>query len=376
MTTKEEEKNNGKENAMVDKYKEAKLTRRIVFIITSTILLLLAGTITGVVLFVSSALKPVDPDSNVRIEVEIPLGSGSSTIAQILEEHGIIKNATVFKYYLKLKNETDFQAGTYSLTPSMTLDEIIASLKTGKVIKNELVITIPEGLHLKEIAEQIAKKTDYSEQEILDKVNSVTFIQTVREKYPQLVTEDVMQEDIKYPLEGYLFPATYGYDEKNPSIEEIIMPMIDKTNEVIQPYLSDIQNKGFTVHEVLTLASLIEEEAPDEENRKIISSVFYNRMEEGMGLETDPTVIYAMGEHKERLTFKDYQYQDPYNTYVIEGLPPGPIANCGVSSIDAALYPPNTDYLFFLATPEGEVLYSENYEQHQKYYDEHIANRK
>ena len=140
MTTKEEEKNNGKENAMVDKYKEAKLTRRIVFIITSTILLLLAGTITGVVLFVSSALKPVDPDSNERIEVEIPLGSGSSTIAQILEEHGIIKNATVFKYYLKLKNETDFQAGTYSLTPSMTLDEIIASLKTGKVIKNELVI--------------------------------------------------------------------------------------------------------------------------------------------------------------------------------------------------------------------------------------------
>ncbi|NCU17497.1 endolytic transglycosylase MltG [Pallidibacillus pasinlerensis] len=375
MATKEEGKSQEKDSALMEKYKEAKLTRRIVFIITSTILLLLAGTITGAVLFVSSALKPVDPDSQEIIEVEIPYGSGSSTIARILEENGIIKNATVFKYYLKFNNESNFQAGSYKLTQSMTLDEIIASLKTGKVMQDVLSITIPEGIHVREIADRIAEKTDYSAQEILDTINSVNFIQTVREKYPDLVTEEILQENVKYPLEGYLFPATYGFSEENPPIEEIIMPMIDKTFEVIKPYMADIKNKGFTVHEVLTLASLIEEEAPDEENRKIISSVFYNRIEKGMPLQTDPTVIYAMGEHKERLTFKDYEYEDPYNTYVIDGLPPGPIANAGVSSIDAALYPPSTDYLFFLATPEGEVLYSESFEQHEKYYDEHIANR-
>ena len=295
----QEDKNKIKEYLLYERYKEAKITRRIVFIVSAIILLLAAGMTTGAVLYVKNALKPVNPNNEEEIVVEIPLGSGTGQIAEILEEKKIIKDATVFKYYAKFNNESDFQAGTYRLTQSMTFDEIIESLKTGTVIKDSiLTITIPEGLQLKEIAAIIAEHTHYSENEILKVVNSDKFIAKIMEKYPKLVTDEILEEHVKYPLEGYLFPATYGFDEKNPPIEEIIITMIDKTNEVISHYMRDIEKKDMTVHYVLTMASLIEEEATMEEDRKQISSVFYNRLEEGMPLQTDPTVIYALGEHR------------------------------------------------------------------------------
>lgn len=373
----QEDKNKIKEYLLYERYKEAKITRRIVFIVSAIILLLAAGMTTGAVLYVKNALKPVNPNNEEEIVVEIPLGSGTGQIAEILEEKKIIKDATVFKYYAKFNNESDFQAGTYRLTQSMTFDEIIESLKTGTVIKDSiLTITIPEGLQLKEIAAIIAEHTHYSENEILKVVNSDKFIAKIMEKYPKLVTDEILEEHVKYPLEGYLFPATYGFDEKNPPIEEIIITMIDKTNEVISHYMRDIEKKDMTVHYVLTMASLIEEEATMEEDRKQISSVFYNRLEEGMPLQTDPTVIYALGEHRERLTYKDYYNTvDPYNTYITEALPPGPIANAGVSSIEAALYPMTTDYFYFLATPAGEVLFSKTLEEHNEKYNQYIKQK-
>lgn len=357
-----------------EKYKEAKIVRRIVFITSVIIFLLAAGIITGGYLYIKSALEPVDPGNNQEVAVEIPLGSGVTTIAKILEENNIIKDARVFKYYVKFKNESDFQAGNYQLTPSMTFDEIIASLKTGRVFKEaQLTIAIPEGLRLTEIAAIIADASGYTEEEILAKLSDQNYIDTLITKYPQLITEEILHEDIKFPLEGYLFPATYTYSEEKPSIEKIIEPMIEKTNEVVMKYMADIKNKDMTVHQFLTMASLIEEEATAEVARKTIASVFYNRMEIGMPLQTDPTVIYAFGEHKERLFFEDYQFEDPYNTYLIQGLPPGPIASAGEVSFEAALYPNTTNYYYFLATKDGEVLFSETFEEHNQKYDEHIG---
>ncbi|WAA11210.1 endolytic transglycosylase MltG [Fervidibacillus albus] len=359
---------------MVERYEEAKTVRRIVFPLVVVIFVIIAGVVTGSVLYVNNALKPVDPSSEEIITVDIPLGSGVTTISNLLEENGIIKDATVFKYYVKFKNEHSFQAGTYELTPSMTLDEIIASLKTGKVYQEtKLTITIPEGLRLTEIAAIIADNTDYTEEEILQLLNDETFIQTQKEKYPETLTDSIFGDNIKYPLEGYLFPATYSFVEEKPALEEIIDQMIAKTNSVVQKYMADIENKDMNVHELLTMASLIEEEATNESDRKTIASVFYNRLEIGMPLQTDPTVIYAIGEHRERLYFKDYEIEDPYNTYVIQGLPPGPIAGVGEVSIEAALYPENTDYYYFLATKSGDVLFSETLEEHNKKYDEYIG---
>jgi len=359
--------------SLEEKYLEAKIARRIVFITSSIVIILLLGIITGGYLYIKSALSPLDKNNNTPVEVEIPLGSSISTIASILEENKIIKDAKVFKYYVKFNNESEFQAGIYQLTPSMTLDQIIASLKTGKVfIEPKLTITIPEGLRITEIAKIISKKTGYTEKEIINLLNNGEFIEELMELYPDLITESILNENIEYPLEGYLFPATYTFVEEKPALNDIILPMIDKTNEVVMNYISDIESREMSIHEFLTMASLIEEEAVDEESRKNIASVFYNRLSIDMPLQTDPTVIYGMEEHKSKLTFKDYEINHPYNTYKIVGLPPGPIANAGQTSLEAALYPASTEYFYFLATKEGEVLFSKDYDEHLEKYNEHI----
>mgnify|MGYP001488065281 CR=1 FL=1 len=370
-----EERKAWKEQMLEERAKEARIVRRIVFPLTVALLILFAGIATGVFIYIKNALKPVDPASKETVTVEIPLGTGVSSLAQILEDSGIVKDARVFKYYVKFKNEHGFQAGTYELSPSMTLDQIIASLKTGKVYKDAaLTITIPEGVWLKDIARIIAEKTGYSEEAVFSKLNDRNFIASLMEMYPELLTDEILHENIKYPLEGYLFPATYSFEEKMPPIEDIVYEMLDKTWEVVSQYLPDIEARDMSIHQLLTMASLIEEEAPNEEDRKTIASVFYNRLAIGMKLQTDPTVLYAMGEHKERLYFKDYEYKDPYNTYEITGLPPGPIAASGVSSIEAALYPKKTNYYYFLATKDGKVLYSETLAEHEEKYKEHILN--
>jgi len=360
---------------LLEKQKEARTVRRIVLIITSVILLLILGTLTGGYLYVKSALNPLDPDNNKEKTVEIPIGSSVSSIGEILEDKGIIKDATIFKYYIKFKNESGFQAGKYALKPSMTLDEIINTIKTGKVINEvALKITIPEGQKLEEIAQAISKETGYSVDEILNTLNDENFIKELMAKYPTLITDEVFGNNIKFPLEGYLFPATYSFEEEKPSIKAIIMTMVEQTQVVLNKYMADMEERGLTVHELLTFSSLVEEEATEKAEREKIASVFYNRMEIGMPLQTDPTVLYALGVHKDLVTYKDTEVADPYNTYTNTGLPPGPIANSGIMSVEATLYPEETDFYYFLATKEGEVLFSKTLEEHNEKKAKYILN--
>ena len=176
-----------RQRLLEQKYKEAVIIRRIVFVTASVLFILLAGILTGGYLYVRNALLPVDPDSKETIEVEIPYGSNVSTIATILEKNRIIKDGTIFKYYVKLNNESGFQAGTYDLIPSMTFKEIIASLKTGRVYQEpKLKITIREGLKLEEIAKEIAEQTTYSYEEVLAKLEDPNYIEKLIERFPQL----------------------------------------------------------------------------------------------------------------------------------------------------------------------------------------------
>lgn len=198
----------------------------------------------------------------------------------------------------------------------------------------------------------------------MEKVNSEEFINSMMASYPELITEEVLDSNIRYPLEGYLFPATYAFYEEDVTLDDIVIPMIEKTNDVINEYQSLIAEKEMTVHELLTFASLLEEEATEKTDRETIASVFYNRLEIGMPLQTDPTVLYALGGHKERVLYEDLEVQSPYNTYVNPGLPPGPIANAGVVSIEAALNPTDTDYLYFLADKEGNNHFAKSYDEH------------
>lgn len=371
-----EEKNGKKEfmrKKMIERQSEARIVRRIVLVISLILFIVVGGVITGGYFYVKGALQPLDPESTEEKEIEIPIGSSVTGIANILEENGIIKNAKIFKYYVKFKNESGFMAGDYVLTPAMTITDIIGSLKTGKVLEEvAFKITIPEGKQLREIATIVGEKTHHDVEEIFAHLNDEAFIDEMMQKYPSLLTEEILASAIKYPLEGYLFPATYSFYEEKPSIEEIVTTMLSKTTSIIDQYAGQLEEHEMTPHELLTLASLIEEEATAQLERDMISSVFYNRMEIGMPLQTDPTILYAQGEHKEKVLYKDLEIDDPYNTYRNAGLTPGPIANAGISSIEAALQPAETDFLYFLATGSGEVLFSKTLEEHNQKKAEHI----
>lgn len=362
---------------LVQQQKEARIVRKIVFI-TSIMAILLIGAIGGGgYYYIKEALKPVDEGSKKTVDVNIPIGSSTTGIGQILEDKGIIRDARVFKYYVKFKNEAGFMAGDYKMKPSMTLPEIVTSLKTGKVMQEVVMkITIPEGKQLKQIAGIIAEKTQQDEEEIFKQLNDKEFINKMMGKYPDVLTEEIMKENVKYPLEGYLFPATYPFYSEKPTVEEIVTVMLTKTKEVLGEFRGQMEEKEMTSHELMTMASLIEEEATEKVDRDKIASVFYNRLEDGMMLQTDPTVLYAHGEHKDRVFYKDLEIDDPYNTYKIQGLPPGPIANPGVMSIEAALAPADTDDMYFLATSTGEVLFSKTLAEHNRKVDEHITNKK
>lgn len=325
--------------------------------------------------YINSALKPVDPRDNTEKKVEIPIGSSVENISNILEKEGIIKNARIFKYYVKFRNESGFQAGNYALSPSMTIDEILTTIKTGKMMKEAaLKITIPEGKQLKQIADIVAVKTNSDPKKILATINDKKFIKRMQAKFPSLLTNEIYNPKIKYPLEGYLFPATYDFEEKSPSVEKIITSMLKQTEKVLTKYEVQITEQKYSVHKLLTMASLLEAEATGNVDRSKIASVFYNRLTKGMPLQTDPTVLYATGKHKERVYYKDLEVNSPYNTYKYKGLPPGPIGNAGEASIKATLEPKKTKFLYFLATPEGNVLYSKTLEEHNTKKAEHISN--
>ncbi|MCM3765383.1 endolytic transglycosylase MltG [Neobacillus niacini] len=362
---------------MLEHQSEARVVRRIVLIVTVLLLVLIGIIGGGGYLYIQSALKPMDPGSKVQKKVEIPIGSSVTGIAQRLESNGIIKDAKVFKYYVKLKNEGGFMAGEYQLSPSMDVQEIVGRLKTGKVLAEATFkITIPEGKQLKEIASIMAQATKQNEADVFNKLNDKEYVKTLIAKYPDILTDDVLNPAVMYPLEGYLFPATYPFYKTNPSVEEMVEAMLNKSRDVLGNYSEVGKEKNLTIHQMLTMASLIEEEATEKADRKKISSVFYNRMDKGMMLQTDPTVLYAQGRHKERVVYKDLEVNSPYNTYKHTGLPPGPIANAGKTSIEAALDPEKTDFYYFLATSEGEIIFTKTLDEHNNEKAKHITNKK
>ncbi|MFT8320184.1 MAG: endolytic transglycosylase MltG [Bacillus sp. (in: firmicutes)] len=361
---------------MAERQNEAKIVRKIVGITAIALILVIGIVATTGYLYIKSALKPVDPGSKKEIIVDIPIGSSVSGIAQALEDKGLVKNARVFKYYVKFKNESNFMAGEYHMNPSMTFTQIVDSLKTGKILQKPIFsLTIPEGKQLDEIAALIAKKTNQKEKDITKQLNDESFIQTLMNKYPDMLTTEILAKNVKHPLEGYLFPATYSFYKKDPSLADIVTVMLDKTESIVLNYQGEMESNELTVHQFLTMSSLIEKEATQKADRDKIASVFYNRIKEGMPLQTDPTVLYAQGKHKAKVTYKDLEVKSPYNTYKNKGMPPGPIANSGTMSMEAALHPDQTDFLYFLASKDGKVYFSKTLKEHNKLKEKYITNQ-
>ncbi|MGF9963281.1 endolytic transglycosylase MltG [Bacillus rhizoplanae] len=325
--------------------------------------------------YIASALKPLNAESKKEIQVEIPKGSSTSKIGEVLEDKGIVKSGTIFSLYAKMKSE-NLQAGTYLLNPSMNVDEIMGQMSSGNVHRPVAYkVTVKEGAQVVEIADTIAKEFNLNKEDVIRQLNDKAFVQKLQQKYPLLLTNKIFDSNIKYPLEGYLYPATYPYYKKQVTLEEIVTPMLDKTNKLIEQNAQKMQARQLDVHQLLTMSSLIEEEATGYTDRKNIASVFYNRLAKGMPLQTDPTVLYALGKHKERVLYEDLKVNSPYNTYVVKGLPVGPISNSSVKSVEAALEPAQTDYYYFLAAPDGQVYYAKTLEEHNALKQKYITQK-
>ena len=367
------------EKEAVDKMKirrkERSLVRKIVFAIVTIGILL--GLIVGFAgyKYITDALQPLEPESTEVIEVEIPIGTSTNGITQLLEEGNVIKNATIFNYYIKTQNVSDFQAGFYELSPSMSLDDIIASLQAGGSPvpqSSDHKIIVREGNTIEEIAAEVEEKSDFTAEEFLAKVNDPDFLANATARYPDILTEVSQRTDTRYRLEGYLYPATYDYLNGS-GLDEVIMQMLQKTDDVIRPYAEQIASSGYTLHEILTIASLVEKEGVTPEDRANIAGVFFNRLEIDMPIQSDISILYALNEHKELVTFKDLEIDSPYNLYKNTGMGPGPFNSPSEGSIQATLSPADTEYLYFVADTEtGIVYFSETYEEHLQLQNQYV----
>ena len=318
------------------------------------------------IIWYNTSLGAVSKEST-KVEIEIPIGSGSSAIGSILKENGLIKNELAFKIYVKLNNVSGLQAGTYQIDKSWNVSEILEFLKTGKVMKDQVIITFVEGKNMRWIANKIEECTNNTAEDVYNLLKDEEYIDSLIEEY-DFITNEIKNKNIYYPIEGYLFPDTYYFNGEDVTVKEIFKVMLDKMESI----LSGIEIKtGLTTHELLTMASIVELEGTNEAARKDIASVFYNRIEKNISLGSDVTTYYAYGiDMGERdLTKSELNSYNPYNTRgpnMLGKLPVGPIASPSLSSIEAAANPNETEYLFFVADKNGKVYFTRSNSEHEQ----------
>lgn len=360
------------------KKKEELWTNRIIRIILWTCLGVVLGLILGGGFYVYSSLGPVDKNSTTPQKVTVPIGSSNNDVAAVLEESGIVKDRNVLRIYMKLDNVSDLQAGHYEFNKGMSVKEVIAQLEKGGTpisLEVDTKITVTEGMQLEQIAQVVEEQTEFTAKEFMDTVNNTIFVDNLVNKYSGLLQAIPYNEALKYPLEGYLYPKTYDYVE-NMSLQQLITEMVAQTNYEYQSLSEDLENTDLTFHEVLTLASIVEKEGVSEEDRKKIAGVFFNRLALGMPLQSDITALYALGVHKEFVTYEDVEVDSPYNLYIYTGLGPGPFNSPGMESIQAVLHPDENDYLYFVADLDTQkVYYADNYEDHEELVEKYVNSR-
>jgi len=291
--------------------------------------------------------KPINVSEDT--EVYIPKGTSFSSIAKIFKEKGIIKNETIFILIGRIYGiEKKARAGYYLFTKEMTVLDVIKKLLQGKIL--EYTVTVVEGDSLYEIADKLSKINPDFKNQLFELAYDKAFLKSLKIDAPS--------------LEGYLFPDTYNVP-KGLELEEIVKLMVKRFWEVYDSKLIEKTKKmGWTVNQVVTLASIIEKEAKVDEEKPLISAVYHNRLKLGMPLQADPTAIYGIKRYKDGVTKKDLKNISPYNTYVIKGLPPGPIASPGLKSIIAAVNPAKVSYLYFVSRGDGTHEFSTDYKTH------------
>lgn len=341
-------------------YYRKKRSKAIPIIIVTLVVILAGGG--GFAVYMNQAGKPVSPGSTDTVNVNVAAGTGTKGIAKLLEKNGLIKSPEAFEIQTAFNGYKEkYKAGDYLLSPGMSMEKIMDTIASGHV--NTVRFTIPEG---------------YDIRRITDKLSSEGLIQ------PDAFAKELENGVFDYPflkdappgpnrLEGFLYPNTYDVFV-NASEHDIIDRMLSQFNkEFKQEYYDQAKKMGLTVNQLITVASLVEREAKVDSERPLIASVIYNRLNKKMKLQIDATVQYALGDQKTRLYNKDLKIDSPYNTYKIQGLPPGPICSPGMKSIEAALNPAKTDYLYYVASPklDGTHQFTDSGQQQQQFAKEY-----
>lgn len=318
---------------------------------------LLGLTVIGGLLYFNWLLTPANNDGQAPVIVEVPTNSSSRDVGVMLEQQGLIKSAKAFTVYSRYKGlDSKIKIGEFQLKPGLSTPEILQT-----IIKDSQIFhafTVPEGYTVEQIAGLLEEKGYANKEEFLGLCRTGDF------DYSFLKG----QVNTKYTLEGYLFPDTYKITRQDDE-RDIIKMMLDRFAEESNRIQLEQKAKklGLTVHQAVTIAGMIEREAMFDKERPLISGVIQNRLQVGMPLQIDATVLYALGKHKNVVSYKDLKVDSLYNTYRVKSLPPGPIACPGTSSLEAAVAPQQTDYLYYLAKPDGTHVFSKTLDEHNRY---------
>lgn len=350
---------------------EALRSNRKTCIVLAAAIVLVIMLAAGIMIY-GSGLGPADKGNDKPVTVNIPSGSGAASIVEILDENGLVKNKTVAKIHIRIGGYDSLQANTYVFSKDMGLKEMLKAINTGDfnyLSKNQ--ITVIEGSTIPQAAASLAEKLPYTKEEILAVWNDREYIKELTDKY-WFLTDEVLADGIMYPLEGYLYPETYITTDENATVEEITDMILGMTDRKLSERKEAIEKSGMTVHEFLSLASVVQNESLYDKDRPLIAGVFMNRLSSGMPLQSDITVLYALQEKRVDVTYSDLAVDSRYNTYKYTGLPIGPV--CAVSDVamdDTAAYE-KSDYLYFFAKEDGTVIYSKTLAEHQKAVEENL----
>ncbi len=381
------------ESRSKSKAKKKVSSGKIIAVIVAVLILAAAGTGFYGYNFIKEGVQPLNTANTTKRAINIPAGASSKQIGDILQREGIIKNGMVFQYYTKFKNFSGFKSGYYNLAPSMSLSDIASLLEQGGTehpVEPTLgKILIPEGYTLEQIAQAVTvnsaeknEKTPFTKDEFMKTVQDQAFIEKMKQEFPKLLASLPSKDSgVKYQLEGYLFPATYDYTKKT-TVESLIETMLSTTNTQLEPLYEQIQARGLTVNETLSLAAIVEKEANSDDDRRNVAQVFFNRKDLGMTMDSNTGIFYAEGKLGKDTSLDQQaaintQLDSPFNTYLYQGFGPGPIVSPSLSSIKAVLNPTANDYLYFVADVEGKIYFAQTLEEQninvQKYVNDAIA---
>lgn len=310
-------------------------------------------------------LSPAKPGDEEEITVSIASGTGSSEIVQKLDDAGLVRNLLCAKINTKLGGYDSLQANTYVFTKDMSFPQIMKAINTGDFdYISKRSITIKDGDRLEQVASAMSQELGVTQKEVMNRWSDKTYVKTLISKY-WFLTDDILDNDVMFPLEGYLYADTYFVTTEDPSIEDFTEMCLDRMDEELTKRKADIEKSGFSVHEFLTLTSIVTKESRSDDQPKV-AGVFINRLNKGISLGSDVTVAYIFQEDRVELKQSQLDSDSPYNTRKVTGLPPGPISQVFGDAMDAVLNYKKSDNLYFFADAKGKVHYFKTQDDFEK----------